>query len=72
MYLFLKHCIVADQRKSDQRPMTLVLSCVQEIKYGNSRDVTTGVTGVTPKFSDTLTLSQPRGADSTHHHRGRS
>ena len=64
MYLFLKHCIVADQRKSDQRPMTLVLSCVQDIKYRNSRDVTTGATGataVTPKFSDTLTLSQPGG-----------
>ena len=39
------------------------------------RDVTTGATGATevaPKFSDTLTLSQPRGADSTHHCRGRS
>ena len=41
----------------------------------DSRDVTTGATGATvvaPKFSDTLTLSQPRGADSAHHHRGRS
>ena len=40
-----------------------------------SRDVTTGATGATavaPKFSDTLTLSQPRGADSAHHYRGRS
>ena len=40
-----------------------------------SRDVTTGATGATavaPKFSDTLTLSKPRGADSTHHRRGRS
>ena len=39
------------------------------------RDVTTGATGATavaPKFSDTLTLSQPRGADSAHHCRGRS
>ena len=39
------------------------------------RDVTTGATGATevaPKFSDTLTLSQPRGADSAHHYRGRS
>ena len=40
-----------------------------------TRDVTTGATGATavaPKFSDTLTLSQPRGADSTDHCRGRS
>ena len=39
------------------------------------RDVTTGATGATavvPKFSDTLTLSQPRGEDSVHHQRGRS
>ena len=39
------------------------------------RDVTTGATGATevaPKFSDTLTLSQQRGADSAHHCRGRS
>ena len=38
------------------------------------RDVTTGATGATevaPKFSGTLTLSQPRGADSAHHCRGR-
>ena len=42
---------------------------------GYRRDVTTGATGATevaPKFLDTLTLSQPRGADSTHHYRGRS
>ena len=42
--------------------------------YAKSRDVTTGATGATavaPKFSDTLTLSQPRGADSAHHRRGR-
>ena len=31
-----------------------------------------GETAVAPKFSDTLTLSEPRGADSAHHHRGRS
>ena len=36
------------------------------------RDVTTGATAVAPKFSDTLILSQPRGADSAHHRRGRS
>ena len=39
------------------------------------RDVTTGATGATevaPKFSDTLTLSQQRGANSAHHCRGRS
>ena len=39
------------------------------------RDVTIGATGaaeVAPKFSDTLTLSQPRGADSAHHYRGYS
>ena len=37
------------------------------------RDVFTGATGATvvaPKFLDTLTLSQPRGADSAHHCRG--
>ena len=37
------------------------------------RDVFTGATGATavpPKFSDTLTLFQPRGAYSTYHHRG--
>ena len=40
-----------------------------------SRDVSTGATGATgvaPKFSDTLTLFQPRGADSAHHRRGRT
>ena len=40
-----------------------------------SRDVTIGATGATavaPKFSDNLTLSQPRGADYAHHRRGRS
>ena len=39
------------------------------------RDVITGATGATavaPKFLDTLTLSQPRGADSAHHYRSRS
>ena len=39
------------------------------------RDVTTGATVATevaPKFSDTLTLSQPVGADSAHHRRGRT
>ena len=39
------------------------------------RDVSTGATGATvvaPKFSDTLTLSQPGGADSAHHRRGRT
>ena len=38
------------------------------------RDVSTGATGATevaPKFSDTLTLSPPGGADSAHHRRGR-
>ena len=32
----------------------------------------TGATAVAPKIWDTLTLFQPRGADSAHHHRGRS
>ena len=44
------------------------------IKYIIYRDVSTGVTGatvVTPKFSDTLTLSLLGGADSSHHCRGR-
>ena len=38
------------------------------------RDVSAGVTGATevaPKFSDTLTLSQPGGADSANHRIGR-
>ena len=38
--------------------------------YVHCRDVTTGTTGattVTPKFSDTLTLFQPREAGSAHH-----
>ena len=39
------------------------------------RDVSTGATGATavaPKFSDTLTLSQPGGTDSAHHCGGRT
>ena len=39
------------------------------------RDVSTGATGATavaPKFSDTLTLFQPWGADSAHHWRSRT
>ena len=41
----------------------------------SSRDVSTGATGATevaPKFSDTLTLFQPRGADSANHWHGRT
>ena len=41
----------------------------------SGNDVSTGATSATavaPKFSDTLTLSQPRGADSANHRRGRS
>ena len=40
-----------------------------------SRDVSTratGATAVAPKFSDTLTLFQPRGTDSAYHRRGRT
>ena len=39
---------------------------IQQLPHSMYRDVTTGATGATsvaPKFSDTLTLSQPRGAD---------
>ena len=39
------------------------------------RDVSAGATGATevaPKFSDTLTLSQPGGADFAHRRRGRT
>ena len=39
------------------------------------RDVSAGATGATavaPKFSDTLTLTQPWGADFAHHRRGRT
>ena len=49
--------------------------CKKNAKLNWVRDVTTGATGATkvaPKFSDTLTLFQPRGADSAHHCRGRS
>ena len=46
------------------------------IKQMSLRDVSAGATGATavaPKFSDTLTLSQPGGgADSTHYRRGRT
>ena len=45
------------------------------IIMNTNRDVTTGATGATvvaPKFSDTLTLSQPRWAYSAYHRRGRS
>ena len=51
------------------------LTKVKSLLYMVNRDVTTGATGATavaPKFSDTLTLSQPRGADSAHYCRGRS
>ena len=47
----------------------------KNLVYIPYRDVTTGATGATvvaPKFSDTLTLARPRGADSAHHRRGRS
>ena len=40
-----------------------------------TRDVSTGATGATvvpPKSLDTLTLMSTRGADSAHHHRGRT
>ena len=47
------------------------------IQQMSLRDVSAGATGATafaPKFSDTLTLSQPGGgvADSAHHCRGRT
>ena len=56
------------------------ISLLQTILYKWSlkiqfRDVSAGATGATavaPKFSDTLTLSQPGGEDSAHHRRGRS
>ena len=53
----------------------LLLTDLELSAINNHRDVTTGATGATAvasKFSDNLTLSQPRGADSAHHHRGRS
>ena len=63
---------------------TLTFSGVQTLFCHNSkrereietqgRDVLTGATGATavaPKFSDTLALSKPRGAESAHHRRGR-
>ena len=43
--------------------------------YLTCRDVTTGATGATevaPRFSETLTLSQLRGADFAHHCKGRT
>ena len=51
------------------------VNTLNKLKVTYTRDVTTGATGATqvmPKFSDTLTLSQSRGADSAHHYRGRS
>ena len=53
----------------------LLLTDLELSAINNHRDVTTGATGATvvaAKFSDTLTLSQPRGADSAHHRRGPS
>ena len=44
-------------------------------QYKYHRDVSTratGATAVAPKFSDTLTLFQPGGADSAHHWHGRT
>ena len=56
--------------------MVMDVAIIQTMNaFTMSRDVSTGATGATegaPKFSDTLTLSQPRGADSAHHYRGRS
>jgi hypothetical protein len=54
-----------------------ILSNISKLRdlLKQSRDVTTGATGApagAPKCSDTLTLSQPRGADSAHQPRGRS
>ena len=36
------------------------------------RGITAGATAVAPKFSDALTLFQPRGEDSAQHRRGRT
>ena len=50
----------------------LEANCVNAIKSA-FRDVTAGATGATiiaPKFSDALTLFQPRGADSAQHCKG--
>ena len=51
------------------------ISGFYKVLFNYLRDVTTGATGATevaPKFSDTLTLSQPWGADFAHHRRGRT
>ena len=40
---------------------------MSRLDVSQDRDVSTGATGVAPKFSDTLTLFQPGGADSAHH-----
>ena len=53
----------------------IIVALKNENELKKFRDVSTGATGATvvaPKFSDTLTLSQSRGADSAHHRRGRS
>ena len=44
--------------------------CKMQCFQNNLRDVTTGATSATA-VSDILTLSQPRGEDYAHHHRGR-
>ena len=56
----------------------LSISIVEQvfaISAASIRDVSAGATGATavaPKFSDTLTLSQPWGADFAYHRRGRT
>ena len=62
------HLSIADMKKT---------FCKNEacLNCGTFRDVSTGAIGATavaPKFSDTLTLFQPRGADSAHHWHGRT
>ena len=64
------YCFLQRFRDSSEELDSKIVSLIVYL-----RDVTTGATGATevaPKFSDTLTLSQPRGADSAHHYRGRS
>ena len=63
----------SDSFRTFRGPLFLKQMIGREFLFGSMvhRDVTTGATSAT-QFSDTLTLSQPRGRDSANRHRGRS
>ena len=53
--------------KVTKPPAVIVIIRCSDVSAG-----ATGATAVAPKFSDTLNLSQPWGADFAHHRRGRT